>query len=301
MAEQHAPHDMAAVQAKLDNFQCQLVSLEMSLRSVVRMQVIPERDYQARAEVVERMRRRLDELRSVLSDPNKGVADSDIGFPRSDQCSIDELRICDDYLTRRLASCERLYGCLTELQRWVLRALGGADSIRSIFRLSKLKKWLQGVENDAAKTDLEEKELERMTERLSLNIKSREDSSHLSGNLEALVRIFREIDTLGYRISNLQSSLARHDERIVELKEWLARHEAEIDVGTRDSDIPTLQKIQEAKDELTHLSGDHERENRLTLARRFVESCLPSEDGALNPPLDVDVPIDDEKGPAHAH
>ncbi len=284
MPSEQGPADSANIHAQWEQLQCQLLSLEVTLQNAAKARLVPEAVYQPRLDYVQKLRLRLGQLKALMEETQLSDVDEDLGFPNLAHCSSEEIRVCDAFISYRLQSAQDLYNLLHKLHTWISASFSGKGSFLAIFRLAKLKKWLQAVENEHIKTDVEEKELDRVLQKMASNIENHNGSLHLTGNLEALVRLYRDIDGLNNRIAGLRTSLARHEEHIKELRQWLTENEPSAKRQT-PTELPTLKHLEEAKQSI----ADHsiypaaDTEKRLTLARNFVKSCLKEENNAEPP------------------
>lgn len=279
MPSEQGPADPANIHEQWDQFQCQLLSLEVTLQNAAKARMVPEAIYQPRLDYAQKLRQRLGHLKALMDETQLTDVDEDLGFPNLAHCSSEEIRVCDAFISHRLQSARDLYDLLHKLHSWISAAFSGKGLFMAVFRLAKLKKWLQAAENENIKADVEEKELDRILQKMVQNIESHNGSLHLTGNLEALVRLYRDIDGLNNRITGLRTSLARHEEQIKELRQWLGENEPSAK-RQNPTDIPSIQHLEEAKKSIT----DHsiypaaDTEKRLTLARNFVKSCLKAQE-----------------------
>lgn len=277
--------DQSSAKARLETLQCQWHSLDVALLEAHRTRFINRKDYKARAAYLGQLQSRLEGLKQILDFKNSEPENNETGIPNLDHCNAEEIRACQDFIDRRIQFAHGLYEKLGTVFQWVTQSYyGKGRGLFASFRLSKIRKWLHLIENESMRADLEEKDLEQTTQKIASRIETQHDVRHLGGNLEALMKMFREVEVLNNRITGLHQALERNEAESQQYNEWLAKHETKAHPVSA-TQAPSPQALHAAKDHISNLlmKDTQETETRLTLARRFAASCPETESAPLTP------------------
>ncbi|MBF0441476.1 MAG: hypothetical protein HQK54_06200 [Oligoflexales bacterium] len=258
----------------LDPMRREIVSLELSLENMKKAGCISARDYSVRMEGIKGLHSRIARIQLLLSSDRSFDSGIDLGIPDLDEVSQEEMVICDRFLTERLNLGRSVYESLTSLLHWVAEASRGkGGGLKAIFRLSKIKKMIREIEKESRRQTREEEILHGRSKKLLGRLKSMSGGNYMVSNVKALMKLFKELDSLSNRIVKLKSIVSIEENKIREMREWLAGNDV---CHERIPNIrpPTYEDIDELRFNLPCELDDPLRyvENNIAMVRDFIES-----------------------------
>jgi len=204
-----------------------LLSLEIDLKDGARSGLMAEADFGRRVRHLKDALKHLKALQEVCLSESQGATNrSDIGLPLLERCTPMERDVCAAFLDDRDLLLLQLKSETGKVLRWLRLAISGrANPIAMIFRLSKLRKYIQAHEAELGRVAETTRQQHAQIERWLGQIKSGRDREASRTTIDTLVDVFDELDGTTSRVAKLRAAVKREEARNRSMIAWLAQEE----------------------------------------------------------------------------
>lgn len=278
MAKVSPDIDNATLISQLNKYEQYILSLEVALQNASKSNAINRNNYLKKQETIHQLRARIAHLHLIFSENNKEDEQSDLGLPDIDRCTVEELIICDKFMTERLQFCKDLYSNLLRIYSWLTKASQGKGFIlSSIFRLSKISKIMRNLDNETKKLAKDEQDLSEKSDKLLAKIryKFNQNYTDVYSKIQALIKLFQDLDAISTRIAKVRSIVMKEERKLDRMRTWLDTNEKSMPTFSVAT-VPSLEDTEKAEKEIksSEMNTVLKSKDRLDIARKFVESCI---------------------------
>jgi len=267
---------------ELHKFQEKLMGLQISLQQSYHNGSIALELYEPRQQYINSQLHILRQLQSWNeSEENQLNNEHNLGLPDLEACSPEEHLLILNHLNDRKQILESLIKTTSIALDWVESAShSNSNSMRFIFQLSKLKKFLNHTQQEITKISLDEEEVNHRLIKLGRALSQSDRNKSVLGNLEAVIKIFTQIETVASRISQLRERISYEQSKASQMHDWLTRQYQHKQLLRKPSPVVpahnTIAVAYEQAVEKNHLDAMGDCKNRLTLSRNYLEKYLES-------------------------
>jgi predicted nucleic acid-binding Zn-ribbon protein len=262
------------LQTELGSFQKKLMTLEISLREASKRNLISSREYKKRYQQLVDTKRRLGDLGGFIAEPAALESGDSFVLPELNHCSLDELLICHHFIDERRAFLKEAYHHLEKLLGWVQDAAQGKGlGLKSILRLSHIKKILQRLDFEFSNIEYDEKAASGKSEALARNLAKKSQGPQLASNYHSFLKIFLEIDAILIRIARLKDAVSAEQGEIAQMENEMKRQELAAGAGLQHQPLD-LEEIRRLHEQAMRqvIEPVEMGKKKLTIARNFIDS-----------------------------
>ena len=252
-----------------------LLSLEADLKDQARAGGLSPSVFAKRVGRLKKIHKSLNLLQQLClaETPDKPAA-TDIGLPVLSECTPTELDVIGRFLGLKEQNVLRLEEETRRVYGWLLDAISGrANPVRMILRLSKLRRLIQKLEQQATMLDEESSSLTLHVDKLLAETRTRNESGggYLT-TLDGLMALFQQLDSTIGRIARLRATVKKEELRTKAMEDWLRREEQSLKDQRPASMQPTPLALMRAAQEVRTTVSPALRESRRR--RELVEQFL---------------------------
>lgn len=222
-----APLPLAQLGELVTQYHHRLFSLEIDLKDGARSGLMDAGDFSRRVRHLKEALKHLKELQTACDSESQGATSrSDIGLPLLERCTPMERDVCAAFLDDRDLLLLAMKNETGKVLRWLRAAISGrANPIAMIFRLSKLRRYIQTHEVGLSRVAETTKQQHAQIERWLGQIKSGRERDASRTTLDTLVDVFDELDGTTSRVAKLRAAVKREETRNRSMIAWLAQEE----------------------------------------------------------------------------
>lgn len=278
MSSRPLKRDYQEFYKRYDQLQPRLLSLEVTLQNAAKSGQLGASEYQARQNLITQLRHRLLTAHQwIYESQSNPKTDIDFGMPGLESCSYEEVLVCDHFLTQRLSVCQSMISYLESLYHMITPAAQKKiGALKTIFTLSKIKKAIDKLDEDARRVDIDEKQAHQQAHDLATQLKGKMTPRADGEVMESLIHLFDDLDGLTSRIARLKQSAQTEEQQIREMNQWLFENEVILTQRPAPVPPPSAADLEESERMLRSpsLNPVAKAEERLAIAREFVENYV---------------------------
>jgi len=267
---------------ELHKFQEKLMGLQISLQQSYHNGSIAHELYEPRQQYINAQLHILKQLQTWNQSEQRQLNNEhNLGLPDLETCSPEEHMLILNHLNDRKQVLESLIKTTSLALDWVeVASHSNRSSWKFIFQLSKLKKFLNQTHQETTKISLDEEEVNHRLIKLGRALSQSDRNRSVLGNLEAVIKIFSQIETVASRISQLRERISFEESTISRMGSWLTRHyQHKQNFKNSKKAVPAYNSIAVAYEqavEQNKLDAMGDCNKRLTLSRNYLEKYLES-------------------------
>ena len=268
------PHDnIEQLLRQQEQLHHRAVALELALRDAYRQRQVSKKAYQDRSQFIKKAIDHLSRTKTFLQNMEHGRQNSEFGLPKLQDCSPEELSVVSFFLGERRQLLSGLIRESSDISKWLqCVTFGKSGWIRTLFRLSKLRKKLSKLEHLRLFQNQEEDLTENATKLFMKGQPNHRQRLKVGTTLEGLMTVFGELNKLASRVAKLQQNVAKEQTTVKRMEQWLELKQQDLRALT-PSPPPSLDDMYEAELKAQSISQAplQRTEERLVLARRWAE------------------------------
>ena len=266
---------LAAFQEMVAQYHHRLLSLEADLKDQARTGKLSPSVFAKRVRRLKKIHKSLGLLQQLcLAETPDKLTAADIGLPVLSECTPAEREIIERFLGLKEQNLRLLEAETGRVYGWLLDAISGrANPIRMILRLSKLRRFIQSLEKQAAMLDEESSSLALPIDKLLAETRAQHESGggYLT-TLDGLMTLFQQLDSTIGRVARLRATVKKEELRTKAMEDWLRREEQSLKEQRPASMQPTPLALMRAAQEVRAAVAPTLRESRRR--RELVEQFL---------------------------
>jgi hypothetical protein len=265
-----------------------LLALESSLKEMQRRKLLPKKEFERRLRAIRLLSTEVSRLR-LIERETRDRSHEVSGLNLLSRYSPTEQEVSVRYLREKTSLAQVLSKLVAKHHDWIKTLLdGSAGWIKTTLRLSetgrlvaRIERWLFNLDDEHFRNN------QRIAQITGNQVNDAAITNTTAPNVSGLIALFDETSARHTRVSELREKIAQDELTIVKMRDWLMNEESQLSHTTEDFSPPPPMLTKGAELIAERMAPDFLKstQDRLSLARRFVETHLQPNTENQNKPI----------------
>lgn len=280
--------DSVLCEELIEHIQHRLIVLDLALKESFASRKLSKRQLKKRSHLLRRLEEDLGHLAAHCSKEETRSDSPNGDLPNISYFAPQEVSLCARYFLEKGKLLDRQSRFSAKLLVW-LRSIsqGKMTHFGMVFRLSRLRRELVGLEQKISEVGHDDKMLRIILDKLLKQTGGKCESPASESAydvIDALANLFAEIDLVTARMASLRSEIQREEAQVLRMVQWLEDHESIVGLAKAQklsppspSKMAEIKGLYSPKDSLSANTREKHMALANTFWRKVVVPILQSE------------------------